>query len=218
MRVSRRTILSCGLASLASGCGDVAFPRTVKKLYGAVAPLNEQSFDRSYVDQIPYACMRATLGRSPVSLLILGGVNGSDLTWFSADKAAIVTRSGRIIRSAGFPHNLKNTIFYAQDPIATPWPADKETATLTRVVDLEIAGLYGIVVTSEITNAGAEQVTPLDIAIPVVHLVETCRCRGVDWEFENHFWKDMKTGFVWRSVQTFVPNVPPLEMDVLRAY
>ena len=36
------------------------------------------------------------------------------------------------------------------------------------------------------------------------------------WSFENLFWVDPQTGFVWRSVQHIAPGVAPIEIDVLR--
>jgi hypothetical protein len=36
------------------------------------------------------------------------------------------------------------------------------------------------------------------------------------WNFDNEYWTDKMTGYVWRSSQHIHPKAPPLILEVLR--
>ena len=39
---------------------------------------------------------------------------------------------------------------------------------------------------------------------------------GVRWSFENTYWADFNTGFVWASVQHFSPRQDPMQIQITK--
>ena len=65
---------------------------------------------RDGISKLPYASMVARVGRGPQAVLILARVEGEDQHWISgADRSVLVLRGGRIVKTFGFPENLKDT-------------------------------------------------------------------------------------------------------------
>ena len=52
--------------------------------------------------------------------------------------------------------------------------------------------------------------------IPTRHIVEHCIVQVLRWNFDNEFWQDRTSGYVWRSSQHIHPKSPPLILEVLR--
>ena len=48
------------------------------------------------------------------------------------------------------------------------------------------------------------------------HTVEENRIEVDDWDFENRYWVDPETGFVWVSEQHVNPDLDPLQISVLK--
>ncbi len=146
--------------------------------------------------------------------MVLGNTDGSALSWFSRDRGILVTRHGRVVQSAGFVQNVKNTRFLDDDPLAAG-PV-REPVTARRQVDIEPGDLFGIVLTCTITPEGSQ-----DIETPGAHhqterLREHCKAPLIGWSFDNQFWQDPRTGYVWKSIQTLVPSQPPLTLTTGR--
>ena len=47
-------------------------------------------------------------------------------------------------------------------------------------------------------------------------VVEENRIEVDDWDFENRYWVDPETGFVWVSEQHVNPDLDPLQISVLK--
>src|SRR5258706_98771 len=52
--------------------------------------------------------------------------------------------------------------------------------------------------------------------VPVRHIVEHCTVDALRWSFDNEYWEDRMSGYVWRSSQHIHPKSPPLILEVLR--
>jgi hypothetical protein len=102
------------------------------------------------------------------------------------------------------------------DPVATGLQKMSANVVLTRTLDLRDIDRFGIAVQSAFTPAGKTSISVLGANLDVVEVHEDCRCDVLDWAFQNVFWADADSGFVWRSVQTIHPNLPPLTIEVLR--
>ena len=45
---------------------------------------------------------------------------------------------------------------------------------------------------------------------------ESVVVEDLDWSFENTFWVDIRSGFAWKSVQHISPELPPIEIEILK--
>ena len=156
------------------------------------------------------------MGRSGRVIMILGRYDGPDLHWISADYVAVATRKGRIVKVSGLPETLKNTIYNESDPIgerARQWNAP---ITTRRFVDIEPGAHYGVTIASRIEQIGVEEIEILGHRYQTILLRESAYAAQLDWSFENYFWLDTETGFVWKSIQHITPTLPPFEIEILK--
>ena len=167
-----------------------------------------------YVARLPYATLGARIGRGQRSLLVLGRYDGDDRHWISADRAAVVTRNGRLTRLFGIGTDLRDTHGIDDDPVAASTFAFE--GLHRRTVDLGPAGQFGIPIESTFTVRRRETIEILDRQHDTLVVSEENRSQVVRWTFTNTFWLDFDTGYVWRSVQHFAPEMPSIEMEIYK--
>lgn len=170
---------------------------------------------REQVEALPYASLLARIGKGPRSLLVLAEQNGEELRWLSADKAMLVTRRGRIVRTAGLTHDLSGTRLPHGDALGRTATA-LSGASLERFIDLQSQFRYGTPMVSTFAVAGPESIEILGRSYNTVRVVESCRCTQLNWTFTNTWWIDAKTGFVWKSLQWVTQDMPMFELTVLK--
>ena len=70
----------------------------------------ENNIDPKVIKNIPYASMLVRIGKGPSALMILESINGDTFTWVSADGVYLVTKNGKIVKTAGLPNNLNQRL------------------------------------------------------------------------------------------------------------
>lgn len=210
----RRGVLGAGLTVALAGCNGA-----IVKIGGAVSKQfydDDPGVKPEQVQAIPYSSLVARVGTGPTSILVLGAVQGEERHWFSADKAVIVTKNSRVVRTANFPSDLAHTSFFDQDPISGRIPVSSQTV-LRRQIDVVPGDFFGINITSHfVIGAQPEPLTLYGNAYNAIKIVENCKADQVAWEFTNTYWQDVNSGLICKSVQHYVPSAPPLEIAVGR--
>ncbi|MBW7852026.1 MAG: YjbF family lipoprotein [Rhodospirillales bacterium] len=214
--LARRHLLLLASAALASGCEN----NTVKTLRFAyqfgVSGLPDVPITPEQVAASPYAMIYAKIGRGPRSVLVLGQKQGDELSWISADRMAVVTRSGRVTKTAGLSRNLKGTTFLQPDPLSGGPLNLGGRRAVTRIVDYEDDTGYGAVVEATYTLEGRQTFAILGRQHHAEIWREDNFVKSNGWSFQNHFWIDPDTGFVWKSIQHTLREYPPLDIEVLK--
>ena len=90
------------------------------------------------------------------------------------------------------------------------------SARLRRLVDLEPPQRYGVMIGSTYADLGPAAVVIAELEFDTRHIREMNRTREFDWRFENEYWVDPKNGIVWKSRQHIHPDLPPVEIDLLK--
>jgi len=214
--LSRRHAISVGAAFFASGC---TLPPVIGNAIDAaqllVSGAPDTPISPEYVANLPYASMAAKIGRGPRTLLVLGRFDGPDLHWISEDKTAVVTRNGRVTRTTQIGRDLIDTQGIEDDPVATGNMAFE--GTHVRTVDLaDPTAAFGIPITSTFRVVAQETIKILDREFDTLKVEELNIASTVRWEFENMYWFDFQTGFMWKSVQHFARDTPPIETEILK--
>lgn len=160
--------------------------------------------------------MAAKIGRGPRGLMILGRIEGQELHWISSDRIVLVTRYGRVIRTAGLPANLKETRLIDLDPLEGLREGRFETDPFRRLVDLAPPDHYQIMVTSNLELLGKESIVIAELLFDTEVFRERCSARDFDWTFENRYWVDPDNGVIWKSIQHIHPDIPPVELELLK--
>lgn len=212
----RRQFVICGLALLAGCTESPVVANAAKAVKFLAAGLPDAEFSREMVSKIPYASLSAKIGMGPRSLLILRRFDGAKLHWISADRAVLVTRHGRVVSTAGFPENLKQTISNGRDPVNRQLHLLKNPIRFYRTVDLDLEQRYGITIGSTFSVVGKRLITIAQVEIKTVLVKEYNIARGINWSFTNWYWVDIYDGFIWKSRQHIARTFPPVDLEILK--
>ena len=113
------------------------------------------------------------------------------------------------------PIELLDTQGIENDPVAAATFAFD--GVHTRTVDLQDpARVYGVPITSTFEVLARETIEILDRPRDTLAVRESNTAGTIRWSFENRYWFDFESGFLWKSVQHFARNVAPLEMEILK--
>jgi len=162
----------------------------------------------------PYAAMGMELGSSPQALLVLGTVREDELEWYAGEEVFVATRRGRVIRTAGLPYDLGG--LHAVPASSITGTMSGNQAATPFALDFPDLGIFGATAQCSSRNLGDDEVEILGARIPTRHTVEHCEVEALRWKFDNEFWEDRTSGYVWRSSQHIHPKSPPLILEVLR--
>lgn len=214
--ITRRASLLIGWSFFLSACSDNFLEIIGDNLRLAVTGQISPIIPRARIDAIPYASMAAKIGRGPRGLMILGRVEGQELHWISADRVVFVTRHGRLVRTAGLPANLKGTRLVDLDPLEALDNGQRSAGPFRRLVDLAPPDNYGIMITSSFESLGQESVVIAELLFDTEVFRERCTARDFDWTFENRYWVDPDSGLIWKSIQHIHPDIPRVELELLK--
>jgi hypothetical protein len=172
---------------------------------------------RADVELSPYAFIGARFGSQPWATLTLAYYDGPDRQWMSADHVLVVTRNGRIVRTVGMPSDLGRMVVPDGDPVVAGLQRlQGEVGPLIAYIDLPKRNLVNLPVEMRYVREGEETIEVLDRTHKTVRVREELATRGGEWKATNRYWADVETGFVWRSVQQFSPDLKPIEIEVLK--
>jgi hypothetical protein len=216
MNSSNRSVLAPVLAAAAawllagcsySGGSDVLSIYQYAKALAAPAP----KVSLQEAASSPFASLGVRLGDGPESMMLLVSNDGNHALWTSADRVAITTENGRIVRTAGLGHDLGGLVLRRESKdggiAITQWNAD-----------FPELGLYSVPITCHGRVTGEEAIVILGKAVRTVRTDETCESANekLAWSFTNTFWRARNSGRVWRSVQYINPRLDPIETEILR--
>lgn len=164
---------------------------------------------------IPFATIGVRLDGGPEGILVLASSNvQQQQLWTSASHIVLQTQNGRILRTAGLPHNRTDIRLISGTHGAPPLQGSAETRWEEDFADIH---LYSVPVVCRSIVRGREGVRNFSSLIPTVHVDEECRSDTADWSFVNSYWVSPKDGLTWRSIQYVSPKQGPLEINLLRA-
>lgn len=212
----RRRLLGAGTALALAGCGNSPVARTVAAYWDQRG--GSDRFTREQVDQLPYATLAAGVGDGPRAMLVLSRAEGEDLHWVTADKVVLVTRRGRLIKTAGLAAaNLSDTRTLDPDPLSQPelWNTERQWR---RSVDFRSNGEFGITLVAKWRPEGFEEIATFRGPRRALRVRERCEGPGAGWTLDNTFWLDSATGTVISSVQHITPDSLPLRLEILKPY
>ncbi len=168
------------------------------------------------VTGVPFASVGVRVGSGPQMLLVLATRSGQSTLWTSASHIALEIVSGRIVRTAGLPHNLSATVFSVSDPLDAGLQSLRAPASAKRSLDFEDRNLFGAIVDSIVAPAGPAEIDVLGVRVKCLHVVERCSCAALGWNFVNEYWAGAADGRVWRSTQYVHPDLDAVEVALFR--
>src|SRR5882672_5984379 len=204
--------LSVLLVILLAGCADSDVVQVGDFVLSSF-DTSAQKIPRERVAAIPYATMGMELGPSMQALLVLGTIAQNELDWFAGEQVFIRTRNGRVIRTAGLPYDLGGLRDLSTNSMLRSAGGGSPLQQFS--LDFPDLGIFGATAQCSPKDMGDDNVEIFGSRIPTRHIVEHCTVEALKWNFDNEFWKDRMSGYVWRSSQHIHPKSPPLVLEVL---
>jgi hypothetical protein len=219
MRHARNLALAVLLASSVGGCGGAQDNSDLLRLgglllqqYGLVGGQSD-SVTRERAASTPYASIGIRLGSSQEAMLVLATSQGENLRWQAGTQYVINTRDGHVTLTVGFEHNLDGL----QGPVPdSPSASPEQGGPYHYLYDMVDMGKYGVFAVCSQHDEGAEQIVIIGVPHDTRHIVEDCKAKQLHWRFSNEYWRDAATGYVWKSIQNFRPDMDPLTLEILR--
>lgn len=220
MALSRRALLAAAAAPLLARCSSDPNSANASLTHMLAQSLNPFSGGSATtlaeVAGVPFASLGVRVGGGRQTLLVLAAQTGSSTLWTSSSHIALEIQAGRILRTAGLPHDLSATDLSEPDPLQAGLQNLRAPARAKRALDFVDRKLFGIVVESTLTPAGPAEIDVLGTPVKTVHAVESCSSAALAWTFANEYWADIAGGQVWRSSQFIHPDLDAVEIELFR--
>jgi hypothetical protein len=177
-------------------------------------PLTREDIERADI-----AAIWARLEGDPApTLMYAASLNGGYLTYTSQFRQSLTLRGQRVTATRGLGWDLLSMRSGPDDPLVRPRPPSQWPAQVQRIYEFPAnspqAKLETYVCSFE-PGAPGEQVI-LQRRYVGVEIIETCD--GPSGPFENHYFADSSTGFVWRSLQWIGPRMQQVDIQILEPY
>ena len=215
---TRRSFMLAGGSLLLGGCANspaISNALDVAKVQVFGHP--DLPLRRSTIAKLPYASMTARVGKGPQALLLLARSDGEEQHWISGlDRSVLALRGGRVVRTFGFPENLKNTRADEIDPVDRLLHKLTGPVRHTRYIDLDRGPHFDLVMDSVFESLGPQKVRILELDFDTILVREKNSARTLNWRFENYYWVDPSDGFVWKSRQVIARSFPPVHFEILK--
>jgi hypothetical protein len=214
--MSRFSRIGFGLLTslLLAGCGsDSDFSQLGGVLVQSFSGIGGDGppVERDKAAAVPFATIGVRYGSSAEAMLVLATKSGDESEWLAGTQVSIITRAGHIVRTVGLPRNLTGV----QGPIADTGP-DTQPGSYHYLYDFADKRIFGAMVECTQKDAGPERIEIIGGTHDTRHIVEDCRAPFFDWDFQNDYWRDMATGYIWKSIQNTHPDGDPVTVEALR--
>jgi hypothetical protein len=212
-------VLAAGCAMLLTGCGS-ADNNDIWREYAQIlkdsakGTFGDRAVTREQAAAVPYATMGYRLNGGQEIMIVLATDTSGDLLWTSAAHIVLLTHDGRILRTVGLPHNISGVMPIMGDHLPAPGTALQAAFTSTRTVDYPDNGTYSVPISCKMMTAGRETISILGQSIATVRADESCKSGS--WSFQDSYWLDPASGFVWRSLQHLTAKGDTIETEILR--
>jgi hypothetical protein len=212
-----RRALTLGIFGL-SGCSVTPTLDLMTHSFPSLKGPKKSPISAASIAAIPYSTLGVSVGSFSPAVMVLAHIDGEELTWVSSDRAVLVTRHGRLIRTKGLKRDLLGTEFIGPDPLMSDsWPDDEGQSGAKFNMNLNRENESGIGVISSFSEPKPDVTdTLLNGRVQLLRVDEKIVVHQWRWETTNSFW--MKTdGGIVKSRQQFCPEVDPITMEPLKA-
>ena len=219
--LSRRRLLGGLLAAGTAGCASSG-PNSTLNLFSRTITSHSPAADEyplsaERIQEIPYATLGVRVDDQTRAVMVLANLDGRVLQWVSADRVIFETEGGRLLRTRGLKRDLVDTRWRteAPDPFVA-FSGDEALPGRGVYREVDIGEERAVAVESRFQVRGTETITILGQQHTVRRVDEHAIDRSWRWETRNSFWIDPQTGRVWRSFQQYCPEIPPIELELLK--
>ena len=146
------------------------------------------------------------------SLIILESQTAGFNTWISKDKIRFKEDNGRIIQTIGLPNDL----FLLNRPKINFEELLAQKLSYISYYSFRKPTLHNLKVQIKAEVLGLEKISILGREQSVILIKEHLFSESINWKATNRYWVDPETKFIWKSVQSISPKLPPLEIMITK--
>jgi hypothetical protein len=225
MPITRRDMLLFGGSGLlVSGCSALSQYSTIGQSFSAVLKGDEgYPLSAQQVASSPYAQLGVQFGNGPRAIMILGEVKADRNVWVATNNVIFTVQAGRIVQTMGLAVDLVKSRVKKNknpDPLRRYQSEDGKWigSPHQREVSFEPLGPKEALAESHFTLVGHEAVQILDKPIRCLKVTENYRIPALVWTVTNEYWLgvDTQTPVVWKSRQHIHPDLPPVNLEILK--
>ncbi|PSW39612.1 YjbF family lipoprotein [Photobacterium phosphoreum] len=141
------------------------------------------------------------------------------LKWLASDHGMLVTQSGRIVKTVNLAAgNLSTTTSKTVDPLTLGLHLATTPTTWQRHIDWQPGYHNGYQLDSQFVFDQPEVLTINGKSVPVLRFSENITVKQLDRHYSNTFWIEQRTGKVVKSQQYIAPDLPSVEMTILKPF
>lgn len=164
------------------------------------------------VQSIPYASSILKIGNGMPGLIILAEKKNKKEIWVSADGIYLIIFNGKIIETKG----LFNNLIRSEIPYTLYNQFNQSRLqNFNYYLSYDNPPLYDLKLQVSIEVKGTEEVIILDRKRKLTLIEETLKNDYLGWNAVNSYWVD-EDNFIWKSIQTISPKLPPFEIQVTK--
>ena len=225
--MTRWAYLGCAL--LLASCSDTGLNPIVGAVIREANPLQRDApeaarpavpqITRAAVNRADTAMIRARLvDEEARSYLVATSANGGYVTYASPIRQAMTLNGSFVTGTRGLGHDLLSARSSGPDPLVRAIPPSAWPAGVMRSYEFPAEGARGRIETYDCRFALEEisEIVILQQRHRGIQVTETCA--NAEGSFENLHFADLRTGFVWRSLQWTGPRQGLVDLEVVLPY
>ena len=220
--LSLRLFISLGLLLL-SGCSATSSD-TYATLRYAFLGVDDVEVTTEKVRELPYASAYLRVGDNPQALVVLAFADpDGSLSWVSSDNKLFVTKAGRLYKTVGLGNDLYLVSSSWPDPLQKM--ADSPDDVLNPDVmrwkynaEWERDYVSGYKMHAKFISAVPEKLLILEKSHDVMLIDELVSFGQGQNSWHNFYWFERSTGRILKSQQQLGPDLPVIEMTILKPY
>jgi uncharacterized protein YceK len=219
---SLRFFILLGLLLL-SGCSSISSD-TYATLRYAFWGVDDVEVTTEKVRELPYASAYLQVGDNPQALVVLAFADpDGSLSWVSSDNKIFVTKSGRLYKTVGLENDLYLVASYWPDPLQKMADAPDDVLNPDAMrwqynAEWEKDYVSGYKMQTKFISAVPEKLLILDKSHDVMLIDELVSFGQGQNSWHNYYWFERSTGRILKSQQQLGPDLPVIEMTILKPY
>jgi len=175
---------------------------------------NDETFNRSVIDNIPYASALLSFDGQKKSLIILQSITDSTNYWVSSDRVIFKEKQGRLIGTFGLPNDL-----YHIDRPEFNFSLilnNKKNYQHVSYYSFRNPELNNLKVESEYKYIEKQIIEILGIKKELILVQEEIYSERINWKATNSYWLEPNTHFIWKSIQHISPRLPVINIEITK--
>ncbi|MFQ1592419.1 YjbF family lipoprotein [Aeromonas veronii] len=217
-----RLFVPLGLLLL-SGCSATSSD-TYATLRYALLGVDDVQVTAEKVRALPYASAYLRVGDNPQALVVLAFADpDGSLSWVSSDNKLFVTKSGRLYKTVGLENDLYLVASSWPDPLQKMANVHDDVLNLDAMswqyhAEWEKDYVSGYEMQAKFISAVPEKLLILDKSHDVMLIDELVSFGLGHNSWHNYYWFEPSTGRVLKSHQQLGPDLPVIEMTILKPF